>query len=44
VGLGQINVLIPESTAPGGQVSLLVNYENFFSFNGPAYITTIAVK
>jgi uncharacterized protein (TIGR03437 family) len=44
VGLWQINVLIPESTAPGGQVSLLVNYENFFSFNGPAYITTIAVK
>jgi uncharacterized protein (TIGR03437 family) len=44
VGLWQINVLIPESTAPGGQVSLLVNYENFFSFNGKAYITTIAVK
>ena len=44
VGLWQINVLIPESTAPSGQVSLLVNYENFFSFNAPAYQTWIAVK
>jgi uncharacterized protein (TIGR03437 family) len=44
VGLWQVNVLIPESTAPGAQVSLLVIYENYNSFNDPANITTIAVK
>jgi uncharacterized protein (TIGR03437 family) len=44
VGLWQINVQIPQSTAPGDQVSLLVIYENYNSFNDPAHITTIAVK
>ena len=44
VGLWQINVLIPTSTAPGGAVSLLVTYENYNSFWNPAHITTIAVK
>jgi len=44
VGLWQINVLIPESTAPGAAVSLLVTYENYNSFWNPAHITTIAVK
>jgi len=44
VGLWQINVQIPESTAPGNQVSLLVNYENTFSFFDSAHTTTIAVK
>jgi uncharacterized protein (TIGR03437 family) len=44
VGLWQINVMIPESTAPGDQVSLLVIYENYNSFNDPLHITTISVK
>jgi uncharacterized protein (TIGR03437 family) len=44
VGLWQINVQIPMSTAPGSQVSLLVMYQNFPSFNDKDHITTIAVK
>jgi uncharacterized protein (TIGR03437 family) len=44
VGLWQINVMIPNSTAPSNQVSLLVIYENYNSFNDQAHITTIAVK
>ncbi len=43
-GLWQINVQIPQTTAPGSQVSLLVIYQNFPSFNDPAHLTTIAVK
>jgi len=44
VGLWQINVMIPESTAPGNQVSLLLIYENYNSFNDKEHITTISVK
>ncbi len=43
VGLWQINVEIPDSTAPGNSVSLLVNYLGTNSFNDPQHITTIAV-
>ena len=44
VGLWQINVTIPETTAPGNTVSLLVTYQSYNSFSNPAHITTIAVK
>jgi uncharacterized protein (TIGR03437 family) len=44
VGLWQVNVQIPQTTAPGSQVSLVVFYQNYKSFNDPQHITTIAVK
>ena len=43
-GLWQINVQIPQTTAPGSQVSLLIIYQNFNSFNDPQHKTWIAVK
>ncbi|MFN7999203.1 MAG: hypothetical protein U0Q18_36630 [Bryobacteraceae bacterium] len=44
VGLWQLNVTIPKTTAPGNNVSLVVIYQNAPSFNDPQHITTIAVK
>jgi uncharacterized protein (TIGR03437 family) len=44
VGVWQINVQIPQSTAPGNQVPLLVQYESIYSIVQGATPTWIAVK
>jgi uncharacterized protein (TIGR03437 family) len=44
VGLWQLNIIIPSSTAPGSSVSVLVSYENYLTFNSPNLQTNIAVK
>ena len=46
VGLWQINVLIPDSTAPSSvtPTSIIVNYQNVKNFIDNQHITTISVK